>query len=306
MTVRFGWLALLALAACQAEPSSCRLYRVNTLPVTLNGSSLLAGVSVNGQPVNLIVDTGAVGTFVTPQAASRVGLPITSTFDTGVNGVGGRRHFDHGLARHLDIGSLHVPNTPIEVADIGLPPAQPPIDGLLGIDLLNRFDLDIDLARRRLVFYEPGRACPGSSNALEPPLYSADLLPKQANDGRLHVTVTINGLDFRAVLDTGAAVTTLFKNAADRLALTSKPVSIGTLSGVGERRVPFSRQAIKSIGIGTLEVDNLPIAIADQPSAGTDDMLLGRDLLQRIHFWVSQSSRTLIMQAPPRASLDRE
>ena len=302
--VRLGLLLLLSIAGCQAESATCQLYRVNTFPISFSRNALIAEAAVNGNPLHLLVDTGSDITYLLPEAAKRVDLPVTSRFGLGAIGIGGRRAFDVGQARQFQLGALQFPNTGVGIIDFVVQATQPPIDGILGIDMLDQFDMDIDLVRKRLVFYQPGRACPAASHAMDPPLYSADLLPNQPHDGRPRVVVTINKQDFTAMLDTGAATTVLFKNAAERLALPSQPVSAGMLSGVGEGRVSYSRQAIKSIGIGDLEIDNLRIAIADQPSIGKDDMLLGRDVLARVHFWISQSSRTLIMQAPPQASHD--
>ena len=50
--------------------------------------------------------------------------------------------------------------------------------------------------------------------------------------------------------------------------------------------------------IGALQLNALPVAVADaQPSADVD-LLLGYDFVSHVHVWLSHSSSTVFLQYP--------
>ena len=67
-------LLLLLLTVYQSLPSgaqACRMERAAVLPVRLDHGILLGPGALNGQPVQLVVDTGAEGSLVSSEAAAR-------------------------------------------------------------------------------------------------------------------------------------------------------------------------------------------------------------------------------------------
>jgi clan AA aspartic protease (TIGR02281 family) len=115
--------------------------------------------------------------------------------------------------------------------------------------------------------------------------------------------VTLNGVHLRAVIDTGAFHTTIFRDSARRVGLgDAAKVGAGTMTGVGARRVHVDVRLATAMTIGDLTVNSMPIVVADQRHTDNVDMLLGFDFVTRVHLWVSRSSGTLIMQFPPQAS----
>ena len=80
------------------------------------------------------------------------------------------------------------------------------------------FDVDVDVLGHRLVFYRTGELCASKHVLMPSPLYSAADV-SGAQPDRPIVVASIRGLDFRALLDTGAPESLLFRNAAERLSL---------------------------------------------------------------------------------------
>ena len=118
-----------ALAGCQSSPPQrsdapadgtrplvppdppdslpCKLDVVADLAVRASSDHIYVDADVNGEPVTMILDTGADNTTLSPQAAKRLGLEQTNWPDTTVVGIGGAQKAAHFQADGLRIGMLH-------------------------------------------------------------------------------------------------------------------------------------------------------------------------------------------------------
>src|SRR5690242_5297465 len=68
------WL-LLGLSPLAPANAGCDMVRVAEAPVRDVFGFLVVPASIDGERVSLLVDTGAAGGLVTPDAAARLGLP---------------------------------------------------------------------------------------------------------------------------------------------------------------------------------------------------------------------------------------
>lgn len=103
-----------------------------------------AGVTVNGLPREFIVDTGASITAISSSLARDLGLALDGP-RVEVRTANGRTSAVRARLVSLDLGTLRLRNVPTLVID-GLDGYA----GLLGLDILARFDVDIDAARSEL------------------------------------------------------------------------------------------------------------------------------------------------------------
>jgi predicted aspartyl protease len=142
----------------------------------------------------------------------------------------------------------------------------------------------------------------GANVYLQPPVFSVPLITSD-DDVRPRIAVTIDGQRFTALLDTGAEQTVMSANAAFRLGIVSDGAG-GTkmVHGIGPRAVPASMHVVRSIAIGDLTLLNRPVMVLGESFGLRDDVLLGADIQRLLHFWISNSARTLIMQFPAQAS----
>ena len=300
---RLGTAAL--IAGCQATaPERCHLALATDIPLRFAIGHLFAVPLLNDQPTNMILDTGAQSTTLTRDAADRLSLPLLPLRDYA-EGVGGSTSIYGFIANSYQIGRLRGHHFNLTASDMSLSTPKITVDGLLGVDFLAAYDLDLDLPDHKAILYAALEGCSAPSTPLDGSLYLVPFIHVNHIDGRARVAVQIVGTTLTAVVDSGAPNTVIFRNAARRLGLEINQLTADRhyrTHGVGPRTQDMVRHVMAPITIGDLTVQNLPVGIIDQPSLPDTDMLLGLDFLTRVHAWFSFSSHTLILQYPPLAS----
>ncbi len=300
-----GFALFAHAAASRAAPCTLAL----NSQLDLQAETDLVPVTINQQPAWLRLDTGSFTSVLTTQATRRLRVhvdPDKSEHFRGVVedpwhlwGIGGARAAEEVMAQSFDLGALHGRNFHLLSADIDFGPA----DGLLSIDFLADYDIDLDAAGREVRLYRATGACSRPKVFLQPPLYVVPLLPTET-DKRPRVSVNIGGHGFTAMIDTGASHTAMFRHAAEQLDVSVENTSDRhlTVRGIGPDQVAAARHVFESVTIGDLTIRNMPIAVLDDRHGGDVDVLLGRDFQRKLHLWISNSSGQLVLQYPPQAS----
>lgn len=104
---------------------------------------------------------------------------------------------------------------------------------------------------------------------------AAEALPlSRATDGRLYTTVQLNGVDVRAMIDTGANISVLRPETARRIGLLPSGETRIRTAG-GDLSVKTARVA--SVGLNGKRTDGVPFVISDTVS----ESLIGMDVLGR-------------------------
>jgi predicted aspartyl protease len=283
--------------------------QVSQLPLTRADGGFLVPVTMNGKPAQLLFDTGSATTILNLSAVARLGLParrgegVDGLLAT-VSGIGGSKNAMAVTAQTVNIGGLKGRDYNFIAAEV----IRPPADGLLSIDLISQFDVDLDFPENRIALYRPGGDCRAPAAFLSGPLSSVPLRP-HGDDRRPRVNVSVDGQDLVAMIDTGATHSAMFRHAAERVGIASHFVQTGphdVAVGVGPRGVNTVMQRVKSLTIGDLTFEKMPVAVLDDHAGDEVDMLLGADFQRMVHLWISYSSGTLIMQFPPLASKHAE
>jgi predicted aspartyl protease len=299
----------LALAGCQGETASgpCRLSFATDLPLTFRHSAVLTPTMLDGQPTSMMLDTGSQFTVVSKGTADRMNLDIFALRGK-MSGIGGSRGTYAFSADTFQLGRLQGKYLPLMVSDLALSPGGKPIDGLLGSDFLASYDVDLDFPAAKARLFRPEGMCATPPVLLDEPIYAAKLVPSDhALDYRPFVWVQIDGKKLLAAVDSGAAHTLIFRNAARRLGLRFEDLAAEPhfrARGVGPETPLLVRHVMTPITIGDITISHLPVAILDAPSPDSTDMLLGMDFLSHVHVWLSFSSHTMLMQYPPKPSPD--
>jgi predicted aspartyl protease len=282
---------------------------VATLPLEARNDGLVTRVRLNGTEMNMLVDTGAQLTIIRAAAAKRLKLEGTR-LPIILTGIGGERYVDGFRAKTFEIGKLHGQNLTMMVADVAdLASDQTDgnsIDGILGMDFLAQYDIDLDLPENKIRLFKPIRGCHSARAALEEPLYTQPMYWQGvALVASAVVPVGIGGRHLLALIDSGATSTAIYRNVKYRAGLTTADLARDPRSytrGVGPRKVATVEHRVAALTIGDITIQHLPITVMDERSDDQADMLLGRDFLSRVHVWLSFSSRTVVMQLPPRPS----
>ncbi|HEY1553821.1 MAG TPA: retropepsin-like aspartic protease [Kofleriaceae bacterium] len=144
-------LALLVLVACRSpRPPEFSGGVELALAQSWHGT-VFVPVVVNGTALRFIFDTGATISAVTPETALALGLVPDGT--TVVNGT---LQAKLATLKSLSVGSIS--HTHVRIAIVALPEERridEHFDGVLGLDILGRHDIAIDIPRHRFVFYPP-------------------------------------------------------------------------------------------------------------------------------------------------------
>lgn len=278
-----------------AEPQACQPRLQAELPLIGSGRPMLVAAKIDGSPVTMIVDTGSQWTAVTPDTVRRLGMPADAWHGGLHRGVGSFSNNVNAVARSVEIAGLRLDNRSLSVAPLAFSlDVSPPFAGLLGGDFLFRFDLDIDLPRRRLGLYQGG----GCGKA---PWGAAAAIPlvKSATN-RLNLPVAVDGRPFRAILDTGAGASLITVPNALRAgvapaALAQDPAVTGR--GVGPQPFATRRHVFDDLQIGAEHLRHVEMVVGGK-SLGGGDMLLGLDYLARHRVFVSYSTRQMFVAAP--------
>jgi len=107
---------------------------------------------INGEgPFHLVLDTGASGTLLSPQAAARAGIGAAGA-RVPLGGAGGASQSGRIERAAIEVGASRWADTPVVVADIMGPAAAEAgaeLDGVLGAPLLAHGTLILDYPGRR-------------------------------------------------------------------------------------------------------------------------------------------------------------
>ena len=276
-----SWIAALAVfAACGQASAACVLNRLAELPVTMSGLRPTIPAKIEGHDIRLLVDSGAFFSILSPGAAAELKLKTQpAPFGFLIEGVGGDAIPSMTTVRRFELDTIPMQEASFLVAGSE---AGPGLSGLLGRNILNLVDAEYDLANGVIRLMRPvgcgGRELAYWSGAQA---YSDVPMVLVANQRfpEIQVIVKVNGVDLRAILDTGAAGSVLTKAAATRAGVpTSGPgvTGFGVSSGIGRRQVRSFLAPVLSFKIGDEEIKNTRIRVLDASFDGSD-LLLGAD-----------------------------
>lgn len=293
-------LAALLLAGCADDPA-CTTGPATTLAVRFpTGALPVVDASLNGASVPMVIDTGASASFVTPQAVRRVGLPVSKTKDITGYGAGGPTKSPTAEISDLRLGP-HVQGRirmPVTSLTDGATARQVYLGGVLGNNILGRFDLDLDLPRSRITM-TPTTSCtrapavaPASATAPRPIRY------RRAVTGSPEFPVTIDGIRVEAILDSGSTRTVMPRSLFDKSGLAARasgPIAtIGTLSA-GGRLVPLRFYQLGDARIGGIAWSQPVIGVGGDTGRIGDFLIVGNDFLRYHRVVIHRRSHTLVI-----------
>lgn len=263
---RYGIAAGFALAAgCAHAPAPTKL--------TLGPQrELLVAAEVNGRPATFQLDTGASTTSFTWSARQR--LQLRAGWPSAGHGAGGK------LAQVMwaQVIKLEVAGETIRglmATVLSLDGAHGAIDGVLGMDVLGNYIVDVDLRALRVVLLPEGASHVTSD------LVTADYLPLPG--GQIALAVAINGHPATAILDLGANRT--LANRHTGLVADDDHTTIAAAIGADRNRLTFRAAGDIAIALGPLALQARSVWISDLPIFGTFGLadqpavVLGTDVL---------------------------
>jgi predicted aspartyl protease len=293
--MKYVCLALLLLAGCAegggGSAASCALVKKTELPIVFEQRLPVVAVTINGVAGHMVLDTGAGLTVFSEQARAKFQLPDDSTMQTTLVGIGNAAGHRNSFVETLQLGDVTQHNLSKVAVDLRFVDGVT-ADGYLGSDILQGYDVDLDLGHRRVTLYA-GRNCP----QVRPDWTAqADLLPASSLRRALqasYVGAEIDGHAVNAVIDTGATSSVVDRSFAAGLGVTDEMLKgdrHGTAQGMGTRVSTVVLHRFTSAKIGSETIARPNLIVTDLPTLNTVhnfQMLVGEDYLRTHRVWIS-------------------
>jgi predicted aspartyl protease len=255
------------------------------LPVTPTQNGLVVTARVNRVNTQLVLDTGAELTLLTAVTVKSLLLARSRLTVTQLIGVGGAVS-NADVYADLQLGTSNFPRRFV-VADI------PGISGLIGGDVLSNYDVEIDLFDQRVRLW---KASTCSANDL-PWTGPRATVPVHVTWGdRLIVTVTLDGKQVNALLDSGSAITLLQTGTARKVGVTTMSADPELpVHGVAGSTIMVRLHRFGSMRIGNEEIVGPEIGVGDSQLI-SPEMIIGLDYLRSRRIWISYRAGQVFVQ----------
>ncbi|OPL20092.1 MAG: hypothetical protein AVO35_01155 [Candidatus Aegiribacteria sp. MLS_C] len=262
-------------------------------PVRIMGEHLYLDGTVQGQRVNILLDSGAGATVLDSALASRLGLEGTGRLPA--SGIGGTREFSFARVDEYSAAGAVVRDQTLAVmplADQFYSATGQRIDLILGYDFLSRFATRIDYGRETITLREPGTS--------GIPEEGASVLHAERSMGLLSVNAVLeDSVPVRLIVDTGAGgnihLTPSFFDAHPGF-LAGRPTFDTEMEGIG------GTDSIAGFRVSTVTLGDykVPGGLCSSFDGGEIlsgfDGILGSGVLSRFAVTMDYDSGLLILQ----------
>jgi predicted aspartyl protease len=294
-------LALVFSAAfvCPAA-AECMLNAVATVPLTIDGPRLRIPVSMNETAGEFAVDTGAGETVLMGPYAARahVGMDIHAGRKI-FQGGGGRETLPVNSAhvRTIQVGELKFQDWEFAILpDDGSGLAKFAHDGILGMDFLHYFDMDVDLEAHKITLWRV-TGCKEIHPEWQGP-YETIPLTGNSNHG-VNIPILVDGAILDVGFDTGAVRALLSREAAAKAGVTDAMLLSDHGSGakgVGGK-FPSVSHEFKMMMVGNSEFDHPTLTVeTESHRTGYSNGLIEWRYLKPRRFWLSFTTQSLFVQ----------
>jgi predicted aspartyl protease len=259
----------------------------------------------------MALDTGAPLSAVDPVVAKNLGLIEKRMFQAATT-ISGQVFTYLAIVHDLGLGDNHASDVKMLVWPSPMS-SKGNIAGLIGVDLLRHYDIDIDFGARKLNLFSqdhcPGRVVYWTNGAVA-------VVPMHVvNSGHIILPVTLDGHEFDAVMDLGSSHTLISMEFAHNVfGLTgSSPGMEKTGEIYGSVQTPVYRHTFKTLELEGLSFTNPTLYIWDNlirysatqappigsrlsdlhESEGNTDVTLGLNELNHLHVYIAYKEQKL-------------
>ena len=291
--------------------AACDLKQFGELPVETGHGILYVKGAVNGQPTELIADTGSSMTLMWRDRAEALKVHFGNGSGVNIYGVGGRAPVQLAYLDSLSLGSHTIRNFRVYVIDS--PSLGREASMLLGSDFFSQTDVEFDLADNVIRLIQD-KGCTGPQMVYwNKPYSQVSYRGGNAQVTGMYVTVMLNGQPVEAELDSGSSVTIIDASLAARLGATPVDAAKGVQQegkGIGYKSLPSRAVLFASFSLGdetiknaklqagplfnAIHVDRTGTRLGTPETAGElPRMLLGADFLRAHRLMISPSHQMM-------------
>src|SRR6185312_14301564 len=292
-TVRalLGVVAAFGPAPALAD-QSCHLTMIASLPIdTATPNRVMIDAVLDDSPVKMIVDTGAIQTFISESAAERFKLRRQGIPESlGIRDYMGNPVKSVAVIPSLQTGNLHSTNVHALIMPRDF---QPPAIGLLGPDLLSHYEVELDFASNNLNLFSQDHCQGQVVYWTHDPVAVVPL--RLDRFGHLRLDVELDGKQIDAGLDTGAPGSAMkLRNAEADFGLTRQSL------GMTENQ-PYAFHTFKSLSFGGIAVSNPKVFLSGGTGRLGEELkspfLIGLAEMRQLHLMISYKEKTLYATA---------
>lgn len=302
-------MLVLGLAGCTGTTpgmnpfgSSCALDRQAAFPIETRVNLIFISLLIDDKPARFLLDTGADRSMISEIAVRRLGLARDSRRLTRLEGVGGTTTNWEAKTNTMVFGNALVRNINLAVGrfaqnEIG----GLTVDGLLGVDILAAFDVEIDPVQHEATLYR-ARPCPDVLPPWQGPFMNVSSTGQAR--GRILVPITLDGVNDLAILDTGAQRSAIGTRLAMSTGVTQQQLNQdpgGQSQGASDNAVTTYFHRFHSLQIGETLIGNPIITVMPLPESNAG-ALLGADYLRGRRIYLSFASRRFFLAEPKPGS----
>lgn len=297
--LRLWGLVICTLFAGQVWADTCNMKDYGALPVDMLGGVPTTMIKINGTDTRFILRTGAMFSVMSKSTVSSLGLSLQPV-PGGQHMTSAEGNWAVHSARVKDFGLLGTTYHDVEFmvggSDMGY--------GMLGANLLEVSDMEIDLAHGKVSIFST-EGCGDSPLAYWAKgrdYYVADIKPlehaneplNKTNDVRTFLDIVINGKRVRALLDSGAPVTAISRDAAERIGidLNAPDVKTNISPRVGAKPIKTWTVNIDSFSIGNETIQHSQMQVVDETFGDHQiGILLGVDFLLAHRMYIANGQQ---------------
>jgi predicted aspartyl protease len=312
----------LLVAAPPAVAKDCPILRLlNSVQMEPVGddNALLVPVTIQGVPKKLLLDTGGITSQLSESVVKELGLRERDSALSLIDITG------HAVAKQARVGEFILGTMKAVDIDFQVAPTNfgGEAAGVLSTNLFAAYDIDIDFGTNKLNYISPDH-CEGQ--VLYWKASVSAVVPMRLVENHIQLTVTLEGKPLDAILDTGAAHTTMSAEIANRVfGLTPDSPGMTALGNVnGSDALKSYGHVFDSLAFEGVMVRNPHIVIipdivgkgADQGyktgssiKRWSDDVklppiIIGMDVLKKLHVYIAFKERNLYITPAASPSND--
>jgi len=289
------WNAALAQASV-----TCPLALAGDFPVsTTPGRIPVINIEIGGKNFRMMVDTGAAVSTLTTSTWEALGNPPYQRIDGDyVIGVGGSAQLNTAILEDVEAAHFKSRDQVFIVADDEVPQSKgkPLVDGLLGYDFLNNFDIGFDLPDHRISLYFLSTC--DTAQAPWPGDYDVEALNLNSQTREYWLPYGIDNQTFNAIIDSGSSSTTVAQSSLARAGITPEaaPAKLtGEVIGAGLRTAIVHREMFDSVTAGAEIFSNAWLTVSNMPTGHMFDVLLGEDYLATHRVFISNATASVLL-----------
>ncbi len=296
----------LALLACtQTAGATCTVSHEATVPATFAHGKAYVPVQMNEATALFLIDTGASETLVNAPFAAEAGAGMDRRAGQRIyGGAGGKETLPvfTGHVRMTHIGDIHFQDWEYGIVNLGdIGPRDMKFGGILGVDFMHYFDVEIDHEAKTVSIYRLS-----GCKEVHPQSWSGDYaaIPlKHTPSHNLTLPVFLDNADLDMELDTGAGGFLLSRDAAAKAGVTAAALAhdeaLHGAEGIGGRFAAVKHH-FNLLLIGKGIYPNTDLAVENEASwRGETDGLVGLPAFKAQRVWISFTTSTLFVQGAP-------